>query len=626
MTIHDEAERLKLFITSVADYAIYMLSPEGNVVSWNAGAENFKGYTAQEIIGQHFSRFYTDEDRATDLPARALRQARETGKFEAEGWRVRKDGSRFWASVVIDPIRQDGELIGFAKITRDITERWRTEEDLRASEQRFRMLVQGVTDYAIYMLSPTGHISNWNSGARHIKGYDEPEVLHTHFSRFYTEEDRARGAPAEALRQAETNGRFEAEGWRVRKDGTRFWAHVVIDAIRDEQGSLVGYAKVTRDITERRSSALALEQAREALFQSQKLEAIGKLTGGIAHDFNNLLNVVTNGLSMLRQRTPDLESLRLIDSMEKAARRGAGLTQQLLSFARQQPLRPEPRDVARLVTAFETVLRRASRSAVQFDVHLARGLPPILVDATQFETALLNLVVNARDATPDGGRISVSVAVRELAANELGQLPAGRYVAVTVQDTGTGMTEEVLRRAIEPFFTTKGPGQGTGLGLSQVYGLVQQSGGELELHSTPQGGTTVAMLFPALPASIPEVAVAAEPTDRILVVDDQPEVLEMVAEIFRSLGFDVLTAADGRSALDLLGRVDDIGWLLSDVVMPGLSGIELARRARPAWPELKIMLMSGYSTPAGSLEDFEFLPKPFNVADVAKKMRAMARG
>jgi PAS domain S-box-containing protein len=623
MTNNDEAERLRLFITSVTDYAIYMLSPEGNVVSWNAGAANFKGYTAQEIIGQHFSRFYTDEDRATGLPARALKQAVEAGKFEAEGWRVRKDGSRFWASVVIDPIRQDGELIGFTKITRDITERWRTEEDLRASEHRFRMLVQGVTDYAIYMLSPTGHISNWNSGARHIKGYDENEVLHTHFSRFYTEEDRAHGVPEEALRQARVHGRFEAEGWRVRKDGTRFWAHVVIDAIHDEQGALVGFAKVTRDITERRSSALALEQAREALFHSQKLEAIGKLTGGIAHDFNNLLNVVTNGLSMLRQRTFDVDSVRLIDSMEKAAKRGAGLTQQLLSFARQQPLRPEPRDVERLVTTFETVLRRASRSAVQFDVHIFRGLPPILVDATQFETALLNLVVNARDATPDGGRIIVSVTARELAANEVGQLPAGRYVAVTVQDTGAGMTDEVLRRAIEPFFTTKGPGEGTGLGLSQVYGLVQQSGGELEIRSSPRDGTTVAMLFQALPTSMEEAPVATETADRILVVDDQPE--EMVAEIFRGLGFEVLTAADGRSALDLLGRVDDIGWLLSDVVMPGLSGIELAYKARNAWPQLKIILMSGYSTPAGNLGDFEFLPKPFSVADVAKKMRVMAR-
>ncbi|MCC2675105.1 MAG: domain S-box protein, partial [Ramlibacter sp.] len=287
-----ELGRLRLFISSVTDYAIYMLSPEGKVVSWNAGAERFKGYKAEEIIGQHFSRFYSPEDQATGLPARALKTARETGKFEAEGWRMRKDGTRFWASVVIDPIRDaSGELVGFAKITRDITEKRAAQEALRESEQRFRMLVQGVTDYAIYMLSPSGEITNWNAGARRIKGYEHDEVVGTHFSRFYTEDDRENGLPQRALKQAAEAGRFEAEGWRVRKDGTRFWAHVVIDPIRNDDGTLVGFAKITRDITERKNAAAALEETREALFQAQKMEAIGQLTGGIAHDFNNLLAV-----------------------------------------------------------------------------------------------------------------------------------------------------------------------------------------------------------------------------------------------------------------------------------------------------------------------------------------------
>ncbi|WP_338106288.1 PAS domain S-box protein [Ramlibacter henchirensis] len=299
----DEAERLRHFISSVADYAIYMLSPTGEVVSWNLGAQRFKGYEPHEIIGKHFSNFYTLEDRVRGVPERALELARTTGKFEAEGWRVRKDGSRFWASVVIDPIRDEkGELIGFTKITRDITDKREAQKALRMSEERFRMLVQGVTDYAIYLLSPSGEITNWNAGARRIKGYDEPEVLGSHFSRFYTDEDREKGVPANALRIASETGRYEAEGWRCRKDGTRFWAHVVIDAIRDEEGVLVGFAKITRDITERKQAAEQLEKTREALFQSQKLEAIGKLTGGVAHDFNNLLNVLTNGLSMLRQR------------------------------------------------------------------------------------------------------------------------------------------------------------------------------------------------------------------------------------------------------------------------------------------------------------------------------------
>jgi PAS domain S-box-containing protein len=278
-----EAERLQIFISSVTDYAIYMLSPIGTVVSWNAGAERFKGYTAGEIVGQHFSRFYTEEDRAVDLPTRALQTAAATGKFEAEGWRVRKDGTRFWASVVIDPIRdQSGVLIGFAKITRDISDAKAAKEELRASEERFRMLVQGVTDYAIYMLSPDGLITNWNSGAYRIKGYVEEEVVGTHFGRFYTEEDRTSGLPERALRLAREQGRFEAEGWRVRKGGQRFWAHVVIDPIRTQLDELVGFAKVTRDITERREAAAQLDHAKEKVHQSQKLEALGKLTGGVA--------------------------------------------------------------------------------------------------------------------------------------------------------------------------------------------------------------------------------------------------------------------------------------------------------------------------------------------------------
>ena len=623
----DEAERLRLFISSVTDYAIYMLSPTGDVVSWNLGAQRFKGYAPHEIIGRHFSSFYTAEDQARGVPAHALELARTTGKFEAEGWRVRKDGSRFWASVVIDPIRDaQGELVGFTKITRDITDKREAQKALRLSEERFRMLVQGVTDYAIYMLSPSGEITNWNAGARRIKGYEESEVIGSHFSRFYTAEDNEKGMPANALRVASEAGRYESEGWRSRKDGTRFWAHVVIDAIRDEDGVLVGFAKITRDITERKQAAEQLEKTREALFQSQKLEAIGKLTGGVAHDFNNLLNVLTNGLSMLRQQTRDADSLRLLDSMEKATSRATALTQQLLSFARQQPLRPEPRDVGRLVTAFETVLRRANRSAVQFEVHVAPRLPAILVDATQFETALLNLVVNARDSTPDGGRITISTDVRDLSTGEVGVLPAGRYIEVSVADSGAGMPPEVVARAVEPFFTTKPRGKGTGLGLSQVYGLAQQSGGDLRIVSSLGKGTTVSMFFPALPAEQQPVMVPSDGSEKVLVVDDQPEVLSMVAEIFRNLGFDVLTAGDGRSALNVLTREANVHLLFSDIVMPGMNGIELAHQVKDRFPAMKVVLASGYPPPeAGDLNDFDFLPKPFSMADVAKKLRALSR-
>ncbi|GAB3645320.1 PAS domain-containing sensor histidine kinase [Ramlibacter alkalitolerans] len=622
-----EIERLRMFISAVTDYAIYMLSPEGNVVSWNAGAQRFKGYTPEEIIGEHFSRFYSEEDRAAGVPERALEIARTTGKFEAEGWRMRKDGSRFWASVVLDAIRDaQGELVGFAKITRDITDKKAAQEALHESEQRFRLLVQGVTDYAIYMLSPTGEITNWNPGARRIKGYEHDEVIGTHFSRFYTEEDREGGLPGRALQQAAEHGRFEAEGWRVRKDGSRFWAHVVIDPIRNDMGGLVGFAKITRDITERRDAAIALEQAREALFQSQKLEAIGKLTGGVAHDFNNLLNVMTNGLSLLRDRSRDPAEARIITAMEQAAQRGATLTQQLLSFARQQPIQPQARDLNRVITTFEAVLRRGSRNTIRFELVLAPRLPHVMVDAAQFETALLNLVVNSRDATPDGGKITVATREVQIGDRQVGTLAAGPYVVVSVQDTGSGMLPEVVGRAVEPFFTTKELGKGTGLGLSQVYGMVQQSGGDLEIRSTVGEGTTISLYFPALAQADEPVAEPA--TDKVLIVDDQPDVLEVTSELFRTLGFEVFSANSGEDAVEVLRRTPDIRLLLSDVVMPGMSGIQLGHKAQEIVPHIKVILASGYATPAlnrdeGSLEGFQFLPKPYRMGDLVKKLRAV---
>ena len=334
--------RFELLVAGISDYAIYMLSPEGIVVSWNSGAERFKGYTADEIIGQHFSRFYSEEDRKAGLPSKALDIALKEGKFEAEGWRIRKDGERFWTSVVIDAHYDTlGQHIGFAKVTRDITERKQAQEALRESEQRFRMLVQGVTDYAIYMLSPTGVVTNWNAGAERIKGYTAADVIGTSFARFHTPDDQAAGLPAQALAAAAKEGRFEREGWRVRKDGSRFWAHVVIDAIHHDDGTLAGFAKITRDITEKKRAADELELANAALFHSQKMEAIGQLTGGIAHDFNNLLSVISSALEVLPLKTQEPADLKIVDSMRRAVDRGATLTQQLVSFARQQPLKPE---------------------------------------------------------------------------------------------------------------------------------------------------------------------------------------------------------------------------------------------------------------------------------------------
>ncbi|HIV72252.1 MAG TPA: PAS domain S-box protein [Candidatus Aquabacterium excrementipullorum] len=606
-----------------------MLSVDGNIVSWNAGAQRFKGYAAEEIVGQHFSRFYTEEDKASGIPERALLQAARDGKFEAEGWRVRKDGTRFWASVVIDAVRNErSELIGFAKITRDITDKKQAELALHESEQRFRLLVEGVTDYAIYMLSPEGLITNWNAGAKNIKGYEAHEVIGTSFSRFYSAEDQQEGKPQAALQAAKAHGRFESEGWRFRKDGSRFFAHVVIDAIKNDMGELVGFAKITRDITERKAAQAELEKAREALYQAQKMEAMGKVTGGIAHDFNNLLSVVTNGLVLLRRNASRDTDIRLIDTMERAAQRGGTLIQQLLAFARQQPLQKEHQNLTRLIDSFEAVLRRAGRSTTKLDFELAPDLPSVLIDVAQVETGLLNLVVNAYDATPPHGRIVVTTKLVELRDKQVQKLPAGRYVTLSVRDDGHGMPADVATKAIEPFFTTKEVGKGTGLGLSQVYGIAQQSGGDLVIQSKEGEGTTITLYFPASELDSASDTEQAD-IETVLIVDDQVEVLEMTAELFRSLGFDVLSATSGQHALNILQRSPHVSLLFSDVVMNDMNGIELAKRASAAYPALRVILSSGYAghgtaVPThGKLEGFHFLAKPYRVNEVVRKLRAI---
>jgi signal transduction histidine kinase len=433
--------------------------------------------------------------------------------------------------------------------------------------------------------------------------------------------------PDQTLITARTEGRCEREGWRVRKDGSRFWAHVVVDAIRDEAGDLVGFAKVTRDVTERKQAAEALERANAALFQAQKMESLGQLTGGVAHDFNNLLAVMSNGLDVLSLRLQDHADTRMLETMQRAVARGATLTQQLLSFARQQPLKVEKCNLNAIVRSFEAVLRRAVDAAIELEIKQEPRPRPVLLDAARFEAALLNLVVNARDAMPNGGKIIIAVKNVELAEGAVGALKPGPYVRVAVSDNGSGMLPEVAARAFEPFFTTKEVGKGTGLGLSQVYGFIAQSGGDVVIDSEPGKGTVINVYLPVAKGATDDANSFVGPMlDTVLVVEDEADLLDATAELFRSLGYEVLTASNGSEAIEALRRRNDIRVLFTDVVMPkGIDGIQLARSTREHHPDIKIVLASGYPLPAlkaehGNLSDFTFIHKPYRLADLIRTL------
>lgn len=623
--LRQSEQRFQLLVNSIDDYAIYMLDPQGHVSTWNAGARRFKGYEADEIIGDHFSRFFLPQDRRDGLPSRILTTAAEQGRFEMEGWRLRKDGSRFLAHVIVDPVRDEsGTLVGFAKITRDITEKVRLQDDARRNELQFRTLVKGVVDYAIYMLDPQGRITSWNSGAQAIKGYEEEEVLGQHFSLFYTEEDKTRGAPRVALETALREGKFEAEALRVRKDGSLFWAHVILDAIYDEAGAHVGFAKITRDISERKRAEEELRGTQHALLQSQKLQALGELAGGIAHDFNNLMTVVRGSADFLL-RQPDLpleKRSRYLHVVLETAERATSLTSQLLAFARRQPLEPEVIDLSVRLDAASEMLQRTLGSMYKVELDLAPALWHVEIDPTGLETALLNAVLNARDAMPNGGRLAIGT--RNVTRGE------DNLVALSIRDTGEGIPPETLQRVFEPFFTTKPTGKGTGLGLSQIHGFALQSGGSTEIHSEVGEGTTLTIFLPRTdkqpkPTGADQVDIVLPAGLKVLLVEDSEHVRYFARHLLEDLGCSVVEAADAAEALVLLekGPVDIV---FSDIVMPGESGLDLANRISDKYPGTPVLLASGYSSKQfipKNERKFPILRKPYKLDILASALNSL---
>jgi PAS domain S-box-containing protein len=506
---------------------------------------------------------------------------------------------------------------------------------LYESERQFRSLVESVTDYAIFMLDQNGFVTTWNAGAERIKGYTNDEIIGQHFSIFYTEDDRRNGVPEQVLATTRRTGRIAMDGWRVRKSGDLFWASVIINEVHDEEGRAAGFAKVTRDLTERRTME-------EQLRQVQKMEAIGQLTGGIAHDFNNLLTVISGNIETVQRRMSrsDPGLYRYLEAAARAVERASTLTHRLLAYSRRQPLEPKSVELNRLIMGMSDLLGRTIGAHITIETVLAAGLWQVSADPNQVENAILNLAVNARDAMPDGGKLTLETAntyLDEGYARINAEVTPGQYAMLAVSDTGIGMTPDVVEKAFEPFFTTKALGEGTGLGLSQVYGFIKQSGGHIKIYSEVGEGTTVRLYLPRLrerPPVVQEDAPVVHPPplggqESILVVEDNDEVRAYTTDILRELGYEVFEATEGDTALSLIASEPRIKLLFTDVGLPGpFNGRQIADEARKLRSDLKILFTTGYAQNAiihqGRLDPgVQLIVKPFNFAGLAAKIRQM---
>ena len=515
-------------------------------------------------------------------------------------------------------------MIGYAEITRDISDKKAVQEALHESERQLRLLVEGITDYALYMLDPNGIVSSWNAGAERIKAYTAEEIVGQHFSRFYTDRDKAAGLPSRALQIAATEGRFEAEGWRVRKNGERFWASVIVDPIRDEAGNLVGFAKITRDITEKRDAQIALQKAQEQSDHAQRMQALGHLTGGVAHDFNNILMVI-DGFSQTIKKLigEDPKGGRALEAIKLAVTRGQSLTRQLLTFSRRQSLNPVVTTIGGRIDA----LRKMTEGSLGFAIKLAADVPaetwPVMADVSELELALLNITLNARDALPEGGMITITAENRQLKRDETQAQLEGDFVAITIADSGKGIAEEILPKVFDPFFTTKGSGKGAGLGLSQVHGFAHQSGGTVGIDSTLGLGTRVTLLLPRQPETFEHAANTPpdvlQGTGLALLVDDNLDVLEVSSLYLKELGYQVHALDNPRAALKAIEQAP-YSLVVTDIVMPGgMDGIDLAKVIRERQPGMPIVLVTAYSEVAASLgEDYVVVRKPYQVGDLSR--------
>jgi PAS domain S-box-containing protein len=601
--VRQSGEPFRLLVDSVKDYAIFILDQEGYIATWNLGAENIKGYKADEIIGKHFSTFYTEEDLEWDKPGYELKVAKEVGRFEDEGWRIRKDGTRFWANVVITTLRdKDGTLRGFGKVTRDLTERKKAEEVVRQSEERFRLLIEGVRDYAIFMLDPQGHVQSWNRGAETIKGYKADEIIGKHFSIFYTDEDLQSDKPGYELKVAKEVGRFEDEGWRIRKDGTRFWANVVITTLRDKDGTLRGFGKVTRDLTERKKAEeQRLQLAREQVARSEAeaaSRAKDEFLATISHELRTPLNAILGWGRMLRKSGLDEENFsRGLDTIERNAKLQAQLIDDLLDVSRiisgKLRLTVMPVELSPIIeAAVDSIRPAADAKGIRLQVLLDSNAGLISGDPDRLQQVVWNLLSNAAKFTQKQGRIQIRLQ------------RINSHVEITVSDNGRGISPGFLPYVFDRFRQADSSISrlhgGLGLGLSIVRHLVELHGGSVQAQSPGEGlGATFTVQLPIVIAhgSGRFVLDADEMNPsrvghqgefdpqpsleglNILVVDDEADARDLLTVILEERKAEVTTVASPAEAYETLEWLKpDV--IISDIGMPGEDGYTFIRNVR----------------------------------------------
>lgn len=623
-----DADFYRLIVEQANEYALFVLDPEGRVTTWNRGARRIKGYAADEIIGKHFSIFYTPESIARGWPAQELKIAAAEGHLEDEGWRIRKDGSRFWASVAISALRdENGTLVGFSKITRDLTDRKRNEEALRRSEERFRLLVEGVVDYAIFMLDPAGIVSSWNSGAEQIKGYSRGEIVGKHFSQFYPSDDVAAGKPERELEEARRTGRTEDEGWRIKKNGERFWARVVITSLHDSEGRPYGFAKVTQDLTERRHLS-DLEKSNRNL---------NEFIGMLAHELRNPLAPIRFAVHVMGKAPsadPTHEAMRQM--IDRQSAHLSVIVEDMVDIARvsrgKLSIEHAPVEVAEVIrrsVEAATPLIDAAKHTLDIDSPAeplcARG------DVNRMTQILTNLLNNAARYTPRGGRITLK------ARSEEG------WAVITVRDTGRGIEPDMLESIFDMFVQDRSPlqrvGGGLGLGLALARKLAEVHDGTLTARSEgPNTGSEFTWRVPLADLQTARADTGTHPAPegpveplmrrRVLVVDDNVDAANALNLMLQSLGHETCVAYDGQASLRMAAEFrPDI--VLLDIGMPGLNGFEVARHLGALKKErnFRIVALTGWGQASDRERTREagfdlHLVKPVDADDLARIVSA----